>query len=87
MPLPRPSIICPSPDLEAHLPQRCGLLAAIQNEGLLYGVTSADFEGQVEAPQEQRLLPPQTGLLSRNGGFSPSGTGIRNALRAMATSA
>jgi len=42
-------------ELEAHLSQRCGELFAIQNEVLLYGVTSTYFEGQAEAnPQALR---------------------------------
>jgi transposase len=42
-------------ELEAHLSQRCGELFAIQNDVLLYDVTSTYFEGQVEAnPQAQR---------------------------------
>ena len=41
--------------LEAHLAQRCGELFAIDNEVLLYDVTSTYFEGQAEAnPQAQR---------------------------------
>ena len=41
--------------LEAHLSQRCGELFAIQNEVLLYDVTSTYFEGQAAAnPQAQR---------------------------------
>jgi transposase len=41
--------------LEAHLSKRCGELFAIQNEVLLYDVTSTYFEGQAEAnPQAQR---------------------------------
>ncbi len=41
--------------LEAHSPQRCGELFAIQNEVLLYDVTRAYFEGQAEAsPQAKR---------------------------------
>jgi len=41
--------------LEAHLSQRCGELFAIQNEVLLYDVTSTYFEGQAEAnPLAQR---------------------------------
>jgi transposase len=41
--------------LEAHLSQRCGELFAIENEVLLYDVTSTYFEGQAEAnPQVQR---------------------------------
>src|SRR6516162_4996810 len=41
--------------LEAHLSQRCGELFAIENEVLLYDVTSTYFEGQAEAnPQAQR---------------------------------
>lgn len=41
--------------LEAHLAQRCGELFAIENEVLLYDVTSTYFEGQAEAnPQAQR---------------------------------
>ena len=35
--------------LEAHLSQRCGELFAVQNEVLLYDVTSTYFEGQAEA--------------------------------------
>jgi transposase len=41
--------------LEAHLSERCGKLFAIQNEVLLYDVTSTYFEGEAEAnPQAQR---------------------------------
>jgi transposase len=41
--------------LEAHLSKRCGELFAVQNEVLLYDVTSTYFEGQAEAnPQAQR---------------------------------
>jgi transposase len=41
--------------LEAHLSQRCGELFAIQNEVLLYDVTSTYFEGLAEAnPLAQR---------------------------------
>lgn len=41
--------------LEAHLWKRCGELFAVQNEVLLYDVTSTYFEGQAEAnPQAQR---------------------------------
>jgi transposase len=41
--------------LEAHLSQRCGELLGIQNEVLLYDVTSTYFEGQALAnPQAQR---------------------------------
>jgi transposase len=41
--------------LEAHLSRRCGELFAMQNEVLLYDVTSTYFEGQAEAnPQAQR---------------------------------
>lgn len=41
--------------LEAHLSQRCGELFAIQNEVLLYDVTSTYFEGLAQAnPQAQR---------------------------------
>jgi hypothetical protein len=41
--------------LEAHLSQRCGELFAIENEVLLYDVTSSYFEGLAEAnPQAQR---------------------------------
>src|SRR5271166_1928297 len=41
--------------LKAHLSKRCGELFAIQNEVLLYDVTSTYFEGQAEAkPQAQR---------------------------------
>src|SRR6476620_10701579 len=42
-------------ELEAHLSKRCGELFAVQNEVLLYDVTSTYFEGQAEAnPQAQR---------------------------------
>jgi hypothetical protein len=42
-------------ELEAHLSRRCGELFAVQNEVLLYDVTSTYFEGQAEAnPQAQR---------------------------------
>jgi transposase len=42
-------------DLEAHLSRRCGELFAIENEVLLYDVTSTYFEGLAEAnPQAQR---------------------------------
>jgi transposase len=42
-------------DLEAHLSQRCGELFAVQNEVLLYDVTSTYFEGQADGnPQGQR---------------------------------
>jgi hypothetical protein len=41
--------------LEAHLSQRCGELFAIQNEMLLYDVTSTYFEGEAKAnPQARR---------------------------------
>src|SRR5437870_250346 len=41
--------------LEVHLSQRCGELFAIENEVLLYDVTSTYFEGQAAAnPQAQR---------------------------------
>src|SRR6201981_1229844 len=41
--------------LEAHLSHRCGELFAIENEVLLYDVTSTYFEGQAESnPQAQR---------------------------------
>ena len=41
--------------LEAHLSQRCGELFAIENEVLLYDVTSTYFEGLAEGnPQAQR---------------------------------
>jgi transposase len=41
--------------LEAHLSKHCGELFAVQNEVLLYDVTSTYFEGQAEAnPQAQR---------------------------------
>jgi len=36
-------------ELEAHLSQRCGELFTVQNEVLLYDVTSTYFEGQAEA--------------------------------------
>jgi transposase len=41
--------------LEAHLAQRCGELFSVENEILLYDVTSTYFEGQAEGnPQAQR---------------------------------
>jgi transposase len=41
--------------LEAHLSRRCGELFAVENEVLLYDVTSTFFEGQAEAnPLAQR---------------------------------
>jgi transposase len=41
--------------LEAHLAKRCGELFAVENEVLLYDVTSTYFEGQAERnPQAQR---------------------------------
>ncbi|MGH8702478.1 MAG: IS1634 family transposase [Burkholderiales bacterium] len=41
--------------LEAHLARRCGELFAVENEVLLYDVTSTFFEGQAEAnPLAQR---------------------------------
>jgi transposase len=41
--------------LEAHLSKRCGELFAVENEVLLYDVTSTYFEGQAERnPQAQR---------------------------------
>jgi transposase len=41
--------------LEAHLSQRCGELFSVQNEVLLYDVTSTYFEGQADAnPLAQR---------------------------------
>jgi transposase len=43
------------PALEAHLSRRCGELFAVENEVLLYDVTSTYFEGQAAAnPQAQR---------------------------------
>src|SRR5260370_3839453 len=46
-------------ELEVHLSQRCGELFAVQNEVLLYDVTSTYFEGQAEAnPQPQRGYSP-----------------------------
>ncbi len=41
--------------VEAHLSERCGELFAVDNDVLLYDVTSTYFEGQAEAnPQAQR---------------------------------
>ena len=41
--------------IETHLSKRCGELFAVQNEVLLYDVTSTYFEGQAEAnPQARR---------------------------------
>jgi len=48
-------LLAHKPALEAHLSQRCGELFAVQNEVLLYDVTSTYFEGQAEAnPLAQR---------------------------------
>ena len=42
-------------EIEAHLSRRCGALFSIQNEVLLYDVTSTYFEGQANAnPQARR---------------------------------
>jgi hypothetical protein len=41
--------------IEAHLSKRCGELFAIQNEVLLYDVTSTYFEGQAEANPQASL--------------------------------
>ena len=42
-------------ELEAHLAKRCGELFAVQNEVLLYDVTSTYFEGEAQTnPQAQR---------------------------------
>jgi transposase len=42
-------------EIEAHLSRRCGALFSIQNEVLLYDVTSTYFEGQADAnPQARR---------------------------------
>ena len=42
-------------ELEAHLSERCGELFAVENEVLLYDVTSTYFEGEAKAnPQAQR---------------------------------
>ena len=42
-------------ELEAHLSKRCGELFTVQNEVLLYDVTSTYFEGQAEGnPQARR---------------------------------
>jgi hypothetical protein len=41
-------------ELEAHLSQRCGELFAVQNEVLLYDVTSTYFEGQAEANSQAK---------------------------------
>jgi transposase len=38
--------------LEAHLSKRCGELFAVQNDVLLYDVTSTYFEGQAEANRQ-----------------------------------
>ena len=45
--------------LEAHLSKRCGELFAVENEVLLYDVTSTYFEGQAEAQpaSSARLFP------------------------------
>src|SRR5260370_23584390 len=48
-------ILAHKADLEEHLSGRCGEMFAVQNEVLLYDVTSTYFEGQAEAnPQAQR---------------------------------
>ena len=48
--------------LEAHLSKRVGELFAVDNEVLLYDVTSTYFEGEAAAnPQAQRGYPPVSG--------------------------
>jgi transposase len=48
-------LLAHKPALEAHLAARCGELFAVENDVLLYDVTSTYFEGQAEAnPQAQR---------------------------------
>ena len=44
--------------LEAHLSKRCGELFAVQNEVLLYDVTSTYFEGQAEATRRRSAATP-----------------------------
>jgi hypothetical protein len=64
--------------LEAHLSRRCGELFAIQNDILLYDVTSTYFEGQAgECPETGGITPPLpvVGLGSRpaqTGGRAPN---------------
>ena len=49
-------------DLEAHLSQRCGELFAVQNEVLLYDVTSTYFGAPGQAWRIQRVkFPPRQG--------------------------
>jgi transposase len=49
------ALLMHKPALEAHLSKRCGEMFAIDNEVLLYDVTSTYFEGLAEAnPQAQR---------------------------------
>jgi transposase len=47
-------LLAHKPELEAHLSKRCGELFAVQNEVLLYDVTSTYFEGQAEANSQAR---------------------------------
>ena len=48
-------LLAHKPALEAHLAARCGELFAVENDVLLYDVTSTYFEGQADAnPQAQR---------------------------------
>ncbi len=46
--------------LEAHLSKRCGELFAVQNEVLLYDVTSTYFEGQRKAIRRPSAAIPAT---------------------------
>src|SRR5712671_5445732 len=56
-------ILAHKADLEAHLSRCCGELFAVQNEVLLYDVTSTYFEGQAEAnPLARRGLLPRSSL-------------------------
>ena len=60
--------------LEAHLSKRCGELFAIQNEVLLYDVTSTYFEGQAEAnPQAQARLLARSSPRLQAGLHRPGG--------------
>jgi hypothetical protein len=60
--------------LEAHLSQSCGELFAIENEVLLYDVTSTYFD--------QNALRAGEGRRRKGEGFSPHGRGARGRARA-----
>ena len=42
--------------LEAHLAKRCGELFAVENEVLLYDVTSTYFEGEAEGIEPDNVI-------------------------------